>query len=156
MRREVCLVLGLLLFAAARAQVADRVLHARPWCSLHAVSGGVRLELRGVYVDSSLLWFAFRASNYSAIDFRAGSMRFTIRDKRSLKRRALQELNLAVVVRREIGLLRADSSANSCYGLIPRVPGKKQELVVEWMERNGDRRMQLRVPARYFLTARRL
>lgn len=132
------------------------VLTARPCCSRHAISGGVRLELTGVYIDSTLLWFVFRGTNRSAIDFRAGSMRFFIRDRRALKRRALQELRLVPMVRFEAPVLFADSTVRLFCGLAPRVPGRRQELVIEWMERNGDRRMQLRVPARILLTAHRL
>lgn len=136
--------------------VPARVLRAAPCSSRHAVSGGVRLELTGIYIDSALLWFVFRGVNRSAIDFRAGGMRFLVRDRHAMKRRALQELRLVPLVRREVAVIRADSAVQLCYGLTPRVPGRAQELVIEWVEKNGDRRMQLRVPASALLRARRL
>ncbi|HEV2478080.1 MAG TPA: DUF4138 domain-containing protein [Puia sp.] len=137
-------------------RVPGQVISARPSCSRHASSGGVRLELTGVYIDSSLLWFVFRGTNGSAIDFRAGGMRFAFKERRALKRRALQELRLVPVVRLEAPVVRSDSAVRLYYGLVPRVPSTRQELVIEWVERNGDRRMQLHVPARILLTARRL
>lgn len=136
--------------------VVTRVLNASPCCSRHAVSGGVRLELTGIYIDSSLLWFAFRVVNRSAIDFRAGGMRFVVRDRHAMKRRALQELQLVPLVRREAAVIRADSAVRLCYGLTPRVPTRNQELMIEWVEKNDDRRMQVRVPASSLLRARRL
>ncbi len=137
-------------------RVPRAVVDAGSCCSRHVSSGGVRLELTGVYIDSSLLWFVFRGSNASAIDFRVGGMRFIIRNRRALKRRALQELRFVPVMRQEAAMIRSDSTVRLYYGLMPRVPGKRQELVIEWVERNGDRRMQLRVPARSLLTAHRL
>lgn len=156
MKTLICLAVGLLFLATLHAQVADRVLQARPFCMQRVSSGGIRLQLTGIYIDSSLLWLVFRAGNQSAIDFRAGSMRFFIRNKHAMKRRALQELRLSPLVRREAILLRSNSTVSLCYGLVPRVPGKHQELVVEWVERNGDRRMQLHVRAAALLRARKL
>jgi Domain of unknown function (DUF4138) len=132
------------------------VLEAPPYHERQTTTGGVRLELTGIYIDSNLLWVVFRGINRSAIDFRPGSMRFAIRDKKALKRRALQELPLSCVVRSEPPLLQADSTIRLAYGLVPRVPGKNQELRIAWVERNGDRRLLLRVPANIILTARRL
>ena len=141
---------------AGGGRVPGAVMDARPCLSRRAGSGGIRLELTGTYIDSSLLWFVFRCANSSAINFRSGGMRFVIRDRRALKRRALQELRLVPVVRQEAALLRADSTVRLYYGVIPRVPRPRQELMIEWVERNGDRRVQLRVPARILLTAHRL
>jgi hypothetical protein len=38
----------------------------------------------------------------------------------------------------------------------PRVPGKEQELVVEWVERDGDRRVVIRVRGKRVLRARKV
>jgi hypothetical protein len=168
MKKAVVVGVVFLFAFGVRGQVAGRaslpghggvpaeVLKAKPCCSRRASNAGVRLELTGIYIDSSLLWLVFRGVNRSAIDFRAGRMRFVIRDRHALKRRALQELRLVPLVRQEETTVWADSAVTLYYGLTPRVPGKRQELVIEWAERNGDRRMLIRVAARDLLTARRL
>jgi hypothetical protein len=116
----------------------------------------VRVELRGVYVCEGLLWLSFRAENGSAIDFRAGAVRVAIRDRKAFKRRALQEMALAVVFRQEPVVLRADSTVAFCDGVAPRVPGKGQEVVVEWAERDGDRRVELKVEGKRVLHATKI
>ena len=136
-----------------RSTTATRVVASPPSHPVHVESNGVRLELRGVYVCEGLLWLSFSAENRSAIDFRAGLVRVTIRDRKVFKRRALQEVALAVIFRQEPSVLRSDSTAVFCDGLAPRVPGKGQELVVEWAERDGDRRVQMRIPAKRVLKA---
>lgn len=156
----------LLLTLAARTQpvppvprhvnLISTVLHSKPCHQRQTIIGGIKLDLRGIYIDSGLLWLVFRGVNHSAIDFRPATMHICIRDIRSLKRRALQERSLTPVIKYEPSVLLADSAVLFCYGLVPRVPGRRQELSIEWMERNGDRRLQLRVSAAAILTARRL
>jgi len=130
---------------------------AAPASASHRVRvGDVRLELRGMYVLGGLLWFSLRVSNGSVIDWRGTPMRILIRDRRVWKRRARQELTLATAVRRETLLVRSDSAVALCYGLSPRLPGKGQDLVLEWRERNGDRRMILRLDRKDILHSKKL
>lgn len=157
MRKGIFIFGYMLVLVAAHGQertaAATKVLLAPPSHPIRAAAGGVRVELRGVYVCEGLLWLSFRAENRSAIDFRAGVLRVAIKDKRAFKRRALQEVALAVVSRQEPAVLRADSVVRFCDGLAPRVPGKGQELVVEWAERDGDRRVEIRVKGKRVLGA---
>jgi hypothetical protein len=119
-------------------------------------AGGLRMELRKIFVRDGLLWFAFRASNRSAIDFRADPLRFSIRSRKAFRRRALQEIRLQPVVRQEPRIVQSDSAVNFAEALVPRIPGKEQELVVEWAERDGDRRVRVCIRAKRLLTARKL
>lgn len=160
MRKLMGLVLGVALLSVVKGQdrnaEAGSVLAARPWLARHVSSGSVRMELRGLYVSGGLLWVSLRVANLSPIDFRGSAVRFSIRDRHTMRRKAVQERVLLPVVIRGIPVLRADSSGVLCYGLLPRIPGKRQELVIEWMERNGDRRLRLGVKAREVLKAKKL
>ena len=142
-----------LIIFVAPAQPVAAILQAGPCHQQHTSMGGVRLELRGIYIDSGLLWLVFRGVNHSAIDFRPATMHIAIRDRQALKRRALQERPLKPVIKYEPSVVQADSTVLFCYGLVPRIPGRKQELGIEWMERNGDRRLLLRLSAKSILTA---
>ena len=139
-----------------KSQPISAILQASPYHQRHTEMGGVRLELRGIYIDDGLLWLVFRGVNHSAIDFRPATMHIAIRDKHALKRRALQERPLTPVIKYEPSTVQADSTVLFCYGLIPRIPGKKQELGIEWMEKNGDRRLLLRLSASSISTARKV
>lgn len=160
MKMIMLLGLSLLILSCTRAQDRNRevatVLGAEASRVLVAAASGVRLELRGVYVLDGLLWFSLRVRNGSVLDWRGNAMRFSIRDRRVLRRRARQELPLAAVVRREGLVVSADSTVALCYGLMPRLPGKRQELVLEYGERNGDRRLSLRLRAKDILNAKKL
>lgn len=151
-----CLLLLKAVSAQDRSQEMSKVLEAKPFIGKHVTTGGVRLELRGVYVVDGLLWFALRVENASVIDFRASPMRFMIRDRHTMRRRARQELALPAIARREPVMIHSDSSALLCYGLPPRLPHPKQELLLEYGEKNGDRRFMIRLAAKDVLRAKKL
>ena len=155
----VCMA-ALLVLICGRAQdrpaEAKKVLSARPWMSRHVSAGGVRMELRGLYICGGLLWVWLRAENRSAIDFRGNVVRFGIRDRHVVRREAMQEIWLTPVASLGVGVLQSDSAVNFCYGLIPRIPGRKRELVIEWGERNGDRRLRISLKGKDVFRARKL
>jgi hypothetical protein len=165
-----CLVVLLLLFGllvgrgqnkaatakAAMDSVAVEVLKAPPAHSIRCKEAGVTLEQRGLYICRGLLWISLVAENQSAIDFRGNEVRVFIRNQRVLRRRARQEVVLRAVYRREVGVLGARQRVALCVAVAPRVPGKGEELVVEWMERDGDRRLKVAVTGKRVLGAKRL
>jgi|GEM_PF-3246922 len=152
----ICVATALGLWAQDREAEMATVLGAPASVSHHVRVGDARLELRGVYVLDGLLWFSLRMSNGSVIDWRGSPMRIVIRDRRVWKRRARQEQSLVTIARREVLLVRSDSVISLCYGIVPRLPGKRQDLVLEWRERNGDRRMSLRLDRKDILKSKKL
>jgi hypothetical protein len=143
-------------FGQERDSVVTRVLGAPPSHPVAAWNGGVRVELRGVYMCDGLLWLSFDAANRSAIDFRGNAVRVEMLGRKAFKRRASQEEGLRVVYRGEPGVLKADSTVRFCVGLVPRVPRKEQEIVVQWVVRDGVRRVVIRVSGKRVLRARKV
>jgi hypothetical protein len=139
-----------------RDEEAMRVMNAPLSHPVTVSAGGIRVELRGVYICDGLLWLSFSASNRSSIDFRGNAVRLEIRGRRAFKRRASQEVGLRVAFRGEPSVVRADSVVRFCVAVAPRVPGKEQEMVAEWVERDGDRRVVLRVNGKRVLRAKRV
>jgi hypothetical protein len=157
-----CVLLVVVGFAQERGGLASqegaaaRVMGAPLSHPVTAWTGGLRVELRGVYMSGGLLWLSFSAANRSSIDFRGNAVRLEIRGRRAFKRRASQEVGLRVAYRGEPSVVRADSVVRFCVAVAPRVPGKEQELAVEWVERDGDRRVVIRVRGKRVLRARRI
>jgi hypothetical protein len=150
----------LISLAQAQAQshnsVAAEALQSPLSHPVRVSSEGMQLTLRGVYVGGGLMWFVFDACNRSSIDFRADAPRFLLRSRHALKRRASEELRWQPIYGNGPKWLRSDSSAMFCYALTPRAPAKNQVLWVEWVERNGDRRLRLQVRAKRLIRARKL
>ena len=152
--------LMLLILSVARGQnrdsIAATVMQAPVVHPSHASTGGVSLRLRGVYIRDGLFWFAFDAHNRSSIDFRGDVMRFWLQASRTVRRQAQQELRWLAVYGNSPVVLRSNSSAVFCYAVPARAPSGRQLLRIEWVERNGDRRLRLYIPAKRMVGARKL
>jgi Domain of unknown function (DUF4138) len=143
-----------LMCFVGRTQGRPGALDAKPTMHRKCEAAGISLELRGIYIQAGLMWFVLRATNRTAIDFKPATMHFTIRDQRSFRRRASQELRLESVYSDSPLMLFADSSALICCAVKPRVPHKHQQLILTWGDRNGDRRLEMALKANALLHAK--
>jgi conjugative transposon TraN protein len=101
----------------------------------------LRWQLEGLYARSSLLFFRFRLSNHSAIDYEPGSIRFLIRDKRRIKRTATQEREIQpVYVAGNMDPIAADSAREWVFALPAFVVPGKRALRMVIAEKNGGGR----------------
>lgn len=111
-------------------------------------SEGIELDLQGIYLQDSLLWFALRLSNHSPISYVPDYYRWIIRDKRTFRRTAEQELLVEPVYSR-------DSAGNQWVGFRPFALAKDKELVLEVGEKNGARTLSLVIDHKRILKAKR-
>jgi Conjugative transposon, TraM/Domain of unknown function (DUF4138) len=118
-------------------------------------SEGMELDLRGIYLKDDLLWFWLRWQNHSPIDFVPSDIRWFIRDRRSFKRTAEQELTIEPVNAPGPVTIAGDSCLNQWTGLHSFTPGKGKELVLEAGEKNGGRVIQLVISPHALLKAKR-
>lgn len=114
---------------------------------------GMDLGLQGIYLQDSLLWIALRWLNHSPIAYQADYCRWTIRDRRSFKRTAEQELMLDPVYRPALATIGGDSTVNQWIGFRPFALAKDKELVLEVGERNGGRTLTLVIDHKRILHA---
>ncbi len=114
----------------------------------------VELALRGVYLKDSLLWFALEWQNHSAIDYTPGYVRWYIRDKRSFKRTAQQELTIQPVVIPPLGIVAGVARIDQWAGFRPFAPRKDKELVLEVGEKDGGRVLTLAIHPKQIVNAK--
>ena len=120
-----------------------------------AKDGGVSLRLRSIGLREGLLWLSFEVCNRSAFDFRVDWMTFSIRQRRQTRRMAMQEISIEPLFAQQPAVIPGDSTVILSYGMMPRVPGKQKELVVELRERNGDRRIRMTIGGNELIKARK-
>jgi hypothetical protein len=144
------------IYGQNRDSIAVAVLRTPLSHPAHAMNGGVALRLRGVYIHDGLLWFAFDARNRSSVDFRPDAMRFWLQARHTVRREAREELRWLPVYGNGPAVLRSDSSARFVYVVPARAPSGQQLLRLEWVERNGDRRIRLYISAKRIVGARKL
>jgi hypothetical protein len=110
--------------------------------------------LRGIYLQDSLVWFVLEWESHSAIDFTPQYYRWVIRDRRSFKRTAQQELPVEPVYPAGLTMVERDSALNQWAGFRPFAPGKDKELVLEVGEKNGGRVLTLVIHPKQILNAK--
>ena len=104
---------------------------------------GMELDLQGLYLQDSLLWIALRWANHSPIGYVPDYYRWVIRDKRSFRRTAQQELPLQPLYTPPLATIDGDSTVNQWTGFRPFALAKDKELVLEIGEKNGGRTLTL-------------
>ncbi len=117
-------------------------------------SEGVELKLQGIFLQDSLLWFALEWQNYSPIGYTPQYYRWVIRDRRSFKRTAQQELAVEPMYPAGMTTVFRDSTLNQWAGFRPFAPGKDKELVLEVGEKDGGRVLKLVIHPKQILSAK--
>ena len=114
---------------------------------------GMELGVQGIYLQDSLLWIALRWRNHSPIGYHADYCRWVVRDRRSFKRTAQQELPVEPVYSPEPATVVGDSTVNQWTGFRPFALAKDKELVLEVGEKNGGRTLELVIDHKQILHA---
>jgi hypothetical protein len=116
--------------------------------------GKVTLTLQGLYLRGGLLWMAFELRNDSKIAYTPDYIRCTIRQKKRMKRMAVQEMPLEPVYERLPRVVAGDSTVPVIVGYRPfTLPGDHQ-LMLQVAERDGGRDLGLLVSSGLLLKAK--
>jgi conjugative transposon TraN protein len=135
---------GALLVAAATGNVQGP----------KARSGGMQLQLGGVFIRGEVLYCQLRIRNRSNIGFDAEQLRFYLRDRQTGRRTASQEQEVApLYVHGGWETVRGQSEQVLVVALPKMTIPSRQYLAVELLEQRGGRHLQLKVPARTLLHA---
>jgi hypothetical protein len=117
-------------------------------------TGGVELRLQGIYLADSLMWFALEWENHSPIGFAPEYCRWVVRDRRTFRRTAQQEMAVEPLVAASPVTISPDSMVTQWAGFRPFAPGKDKELVLEVGEKNGGRVLTLVIRPKQILNAK--
>lgn len=115
----------------------------------------IELSLAGLYIKEDKLYFQFKLENNSEVDYNIEALRFYIKDKKRAKRTAAQEIEqLSVEQAGNIEIIRGKSS-QAIVIAIPKftIPDKKV-LMIELMEMNGGRHLNLRIQNKTIIAAK--
>lgn len=120
----------------------------------HFSTEGLELALRGVWLDQGLLWFGMDLKNEAAIAYTPAYVRWYIRDRRKLRRTAMQEVPLEPLVSPGLVTVGGNSAVHCWTGFRPFAIGKDKELVVEIGEKDGGRTLVMAMDHRMILRAK--
>ena len=128
---------------------ADALLLAGRPARLHvtARSEGWRLRLTGVYFRDSLEWLSLALSNASPMPFAVAKVRFFLQDRKEVRRRAMQDIDLEPVYSAAPPAVGGGKETKFAAGFWPFQVGRSKRLVVEVVGADG-RVMRLKLSFR--------
>jgi len=115
----------------------------------------MKLSLQGIYIQDNIMFYHLRITNKSNIPFDTEMLRFYIKDRQKVKRTASQEV-AEVPLYQHGNMAEVDGGVAEDVVVALRkftIPDAKV-LVIEWMERNGGRHLQLAVKNKKIINAR--
>ncbi len=111
----------------------------------------MKLILLGIYIKDHLMWFELKLENNSDIDFESENIRFSIKDKHSGKRTAVQETDLSPVWQNSDQNVSGQSERDFVSAFPAFTINKHKKLLIQVSEKNGCRQLILEIPARIIL-----
>lgn len=117
---------------------------------------GIRIELKGIYLHNQQLYFSFTIFNRSRLNFPVDFIHFFLRDRVTVKRTSVQEVELSPLYMDPVTTVAAKSKQNFVI-MLPQftIPGAK-ECILELFELNGGRNLTLKVTNKCIFQARAL
>jgi conjugative transposon TraN protein len=115
----------------------------------------MKFGLRGIYIQDNMMFFHVRISNGSNIPYHTDMVRFYVKDKQKISRTASQEIEKIPVYRFGKDRVFEGSATRDIVYSIPKftIPDAKR-LVIEVIEKEGGRHLQLAVRNRAIIKAR--
>jgi len=111
---------------------------------LNARNYRMSLQLKGIYIRESMLFFRLFLCNHSHLDYDIDSIRFYITDNRWLKKTPLQVTGLRPIYIYGNRQMIRGKSQESPIIVLPRFTlNAGKHLVIEVLEKNGGRHLQL-------------
>jgi len=107
---------------------------------------GIRLKLNGMYIHEDLMYLRFNIRNKTDINYDIDQLRLYIRDQKKPKRTASQEIAITPVFAYNNTSKVNGQTSNTFVFAVPKftIPDKKY-LVVQVMEKNGGRHLELHI-----------
>jgi hypothetical protein len=111
---------------------------------LNGRSGKMRLQVRGIYIRGTSLFFAIRLINRSSLDYDVDSIRFFIVENQKKRNPPLLFKELSPVYVYDSARLVKGFSRVTSVIVIPRLTlPRHRRLQIEVLERNGGRQLQI-------------
>jgi conjugative transposon TraN protein len=133
---------------------AALVLRQKRFLHISGSNEEMKIILKSIYIDQSLLWFTFRLVNHSLIGYQSEYIKFLIVDKKKGTRTAVQQSEIKPV----FGLNPVFADGNSKNVFVFAFPAftipKKKKIIIQVGEKNGGRLLELHVSHKAVLKAR--
>lgn len=116
---------------------------------------GMQLSLNGLYIRDNVMYFQIKLENSSNISYDIGQLRFFISDQKKSKRTASQELEVRPLYVHHDTTTVVGQKEHAFVFALPKftIPDKKH-LIIQVMEKDGGRHLELKVKNRAIVRAK--
>lgn len=115
----------------------------------------IGLSLNGIYIRDNIIFYHFRISNSSNINYDIDFLRFFVQDKAKVKRTASQEVDMKpVYVYGDDQQIVANTVQDIVYTLEKFTIPDAKRLHIEMFERNGGRNLELSIRNKTIVNAK--
>jgi len=120
-------------------------------------TAGIRFGVQGFFIHDDVIYCRLEIENRTNIGYDIGQLRFFIRDQQKAKRTATQEIEVTpVLAENSIETVKANSTQAIVFALPKFTIPDKKYLVLQLMEKNGGRHLEVRVKNRQLVQAKLL
>ncbi|WP_084490186.1 conjugative transposon protein TraN [Niabella ginsenosidivorans] len=137
-------------------QEAWQVAAKRSFMHLKQNEQALNLKLNGMFYSEKNLWLKLGITNQSEVDFQPAYLRFFLRDKKQVKRTALNETEILPLFKPSLYTVKGNASSVWPVAFKPFTVPKHQRLIVQASDESGGRMIVLPIKSRFFLKAHRL
>lgn len=159
--KYVLLILLFFLSQALPAQQADSAIVSKAketgsFLYQQTKAYGIKIELKGIYLHNQQLYFSFSIFNRTRLNYPVDFIHFYIRDRVTVKRTSVQDVELVPIYMDAVSTVPAKSKQNFVI-VLPQftIPGAK-ECLLELFELNGGRNLNLKISNKCIFQARAL
>lgn len=116
---------------------------------------GMQLRLNSLFIRDNIMYYQIQLKNDSNINYDIGQLRFFISDRRKSKRTATQELETKPLYVHQNTATVIGKTEHSFVFALPKftIPDNKR-LIIQVMEKNGGRNLELKIPNRIIVQAK--
>jgi conjugative transposon TraN protein len=117
----------------------------------------IDLELLGIYIKDDVMFYRFRITNRSNINYDIDFLKFYVKDKARMKRTASQEIEVSpIYIYGNDRSIKGSSSNELVYALPKFTIPESKRLSVELFEKKGGRHFELAIKNKTIVNARLL
>lgn len=114
----------------------------------------MKVVLRGIYIKDHLMWFKMEIKNHSEVEFQPEYVRFSVRDKHTGKRTAVQENEKIPEWQSPNDPIPGQKSKTIVYAFQAFTMDKHKKLLIDISEKNGGRILSLKIPSAMLLKSK--
>lgn len=115
---------------------------------------GISFALEGLYIHQDLLYYQLKLTNQTHVSYDIAQLRFFVQDQKTSKRTANQQLELLPqYIHGNTNKVEANNESMLVFAIPKHSIPEKKKLLVQLMEKNGGRHLQLNVKNKTLIKA---